>query len=172
MSGIERLTTKYDSREDRVKLKVVDISGDIRTFWFTRRLLDTLVAALLKGLEAMSAVSKASGSSATAIQRFSQSAAVERLRTQKKVAPQPRAQDDLERALLVTKITLRRSKHHIDLDLKVDDVVVQKISFYEEALRQWLTIVYSQYQVAKWPDAIWPSWIVAQEDSGMAARLN
>jgi hypothetical protein len=136
-------------------------------------LLGKLVPALLKGLEETPVVRKVSGSSANAVQRFSQAAAVEALRVQKPVSQRaPQAQSKTDHAVLLTGITVRRGERLTSLDLKADDVLMQTMSFDEEALRQWLGIVYSQYKIAKWSDGIWPCWIEPRQDRGTVALLN
>lgn len=173
MASIAHLSTRYNAKEDRLQLVVELASGETRIFWFTRRLMGKLVPPLLKWLEGASSMSGQSGASSAAVQRFSQTVAMDSLRAQESTSSgRAHPKEKPGRGILVTKITLRRDKRVTSLDLKADDAAMQSLPFREEALRQWLAVVYSQYKSARWSDDIWPSWIEPQEDRGTVALLH
>lgn len=174
MSDIDRFTTAYDAREDRIRILVALSSGDIQKLWLTRRLLDRLVQALVKKLEAVVSENSTtvSASSTEAVQRFTQAAAIDAFEKQKPVTSSSDEGAQASTALLVTKISLRWSRSRIEIDLKVDDEIGQTLAFNEKTLRQWMGIVHSQYKIAKWSDDIWPSWMQRHPDSDVIARLN
>lgn len=174
MSDIDRFTTAYDAREDRIRILVALSSGDTQKLWLTRRLLDRLVQALVKKLETVVSENNTivSVSSKGVVQRFTQAAAIDAFEKQKPVTSSSDEDTQASTALLVTQIGLRWSRMRIEVDLKVDDELSQTLVFNEKTLRQWMGIVHSQYKIAKWPDEIWPSWMQLQPDSGAIARLN
>ena len=171
MSKIDRFTTIYDSREDRIRLLIELTSGDVQEVWLTRRLLGKLIQTLVKKLET-AVGSHVPASSKETAQRFSQSAAVHGMKTLKPVFSPRGAEKHSDTAVLVTTIGFRWGRGVIALDFKVDEEIEQTLSFTEATLRQWLGVVHSQYKIAKWSDDIWPSWMRSQAESGAFARLN
>jgi len=174
VSRVDRFTTVYDAREDRIRLLIKLTSGDVQELLLTRRLMGKLVQALLKRLETAVSVNhgSVSASSKGAFQRFNQAAAVDRLRKQKSGSTSLRKEKKKDAAVLVTKVGLRWSRRLIALDLKDDEEVRQTLSFNEETLRQWMAVVHSQYKIAKWSDELWPSWVQSRTDRASIARPN
>jgi len=171
---MNRFTTIYDAREDRILLLIELTSGDVQKFWLTRRLLGKLVQALLERLETNVSVNdvSVSASSKEAVQRFNQAAAMEGLGKKKPVSASLRKETEPDTVVLVTNIGMRWSRRMIALDLKEDEEVRQTLSFNEQTLRQWLVVVRSRYKAAKWSEEIWPSWMQAGTDRVSIARLN
>ncbi len=170
MSTTKRVTTIYDLKEDRIRLLVQRLPGGSQELWLTRRFLSKLLPALLDRLEARSSLGAetATQTAKDALQRFDQAVALSKLTKQEPVFSNGSGTN----AVLVTDVTLKWGKRQISLDFKHDGSIVQTVSFHEEALRQWLGILRSQYRAAKWSDNIWPTWMQSQRHSDDIARLN
>jgi len=172
MSAVNRFTTLFDPAEDRIKLLLELKTGEVQVLWLTRRLLNRLLPPLLGGLEAAPAVQTVPKPQAQAVQRFNQAAAVGGMQRQKAVTP-TREAPQKQIAMLVTSVDIRAGQSNRILDLKGGKDILQSLPFSEEALRQWLDVVHSQYRNAGWSEPFWPSWMEPlMQDESPDLRLN
>ena len=170
MSGVHRFTTRYDQVEDRIKLLVETKAGEVQVLLLTRRLLNRLLPALLKGLAQAPAVQEVPRPQAQTAQRFAQAAAVSSITRQKDVVPSEETPQK-EQAYLVSSIDLHRGKSNVTLDFKAGDQLLQSVPLGEDGLRQWLNMVFRQYKAGEWAEPFWPKWMTHDQTSA-DVRLN
>lgn len=153
---LNRLTTRYDSKEDRLKLVGEIKPGQTVVLWFSQRLMNRLVAALAKHLEKTTdPIKKADAIQSNLKQTFAQQRAHAELPKQVPVT----AVDVLD-AWLVQGVDLKATPSGVRLSFKgeTDEHQIQMMLAHVP-LRQWLNIVHGQYRTAGWNTAIWPVWL-------------
>jgi len=171
MSDVHRFTTRYVPSEDRVQLLIELEDTDVQVLWLTRRLLNRLLPPLLKRFD-VSSTDKRKAAAAAAVQRFTQAAAVSGIKRQKAVTRTPTTAQSVADTV-VTSIDIRIGDRKAVFHLKVGDDTLRSIPMTEQALRQWLNMLYKQYQAAGWIEAFWPNWIdLAGADDAPASWLN
>lgn len=171
MAGVRRFTTRYDPTEDRIKLLVELTSDDVRVLMLTRRLLNRLLPALLQGLEKAPAVTEVPKPQAQAAQRFAQTAAVSGIAKQKAVAPAADVAGQTTQ-YLVSSIDLQSGKGGLSLHFKSGETLVQAMPLNEDGLRQWLNVMFRQYEAGGWHETFWPKWVKPGTTSSADLRLN
>jgi hypothetical protein len=177
MPTASRFTTRYLPAEDRVQLMLELSDEEVQVLWLTRRLLNRMLPHLIRILDenAPSVVSaaraaaagreKTSGPPKEALQRFSQEAAVSAIERQPAVgAGGHRPEGNI--SYLVTSVDVNTGPKNLRLDFKSGEEVLHSLPFGENALRQWLSILHSQYRAAGWEEPFWPSWIRAEGTEG------
>lgn len=166
MSTLQRLTTEYVDREDRVRLSGESEAGDTVVLWLTQRLLNRLLPPLCDWLlEQGSAASRERSPSkldhhAELRQSFAQQAA------RAGMIPQPpvRPADDQAGSLVITvNLTARPGLMQLDF-LGANDSTgtapqLAGLALPTQNLRQWLNILFDQYHRAGWPLDAWPAWM-------------
>lgn len=175
MSEVHRFTTRYVAVEDRVALSIELKDGTVRLLWLTRRLLNRLVPRLLDRLIAEpqwghpAAVSTPQRNKV--VQKFTQQAAVSGIQRQPAVVPSEKT-PQRGVAIVITEIDILTGPQSLALAFKGGKDVLQSLPFSEEALRQWLGVVYLQYKVGGWRETFWPDWMEAPEPQEAARHLN
>lgn len=170
MPTATRFTTRYEMTEDRIKLLLELSENEVQILWLTRRLLNRMVPHLVEHLgktgSAQASVDTAPQGGGTAapkhaaaaVQQFSQEAAVSAIERQPSVgAGGQRPAGNL--SYVVTSVDIRTGTKALALDFKSGDDVLHSLPFGEDALRQWLSIIYAQYKAGDWREGFWPSWI-------------
>ncbi|MBM1312321.1 hypothetical protein JQT66_19265 [Sulfitobacter mediterraneus] len=170
MPKATRFTTKYVSAEDRIQLLIELSQDEIQVLWLTRRLFNRLLPHLFDHLGKTGTAVVATDTNpsdvgggidpqqANAVQRFSQEAAVSALTSQPSVGASGQKPAN-NVSYVVTSVDVRFSKKGVVLDLKSGEDILHKLPLAEDALRQWLSIVYSQYKAGNWQERFWPVWI-------------
>lgn len=171
---VKRFTTQYIPSEDRIQIRLETKSDGVQVLWVTRRLLNNLLPVLFKrfSLETINLPAD-NVPRVRAIQRFSQSAAVGKIKAQKPVEDsQSKPLKDTN--VLVSAIDVKILKSSVELVFKNDARgKCFPIKFHETMMRQWLGILYSRYQVAGWRESFWPDWMVEDVSvSGGNQRFN
>lgn len=159
MRVLHRLTTDYVEEEDRIRVSGASANGDTVVLWLTQRLLNRLVPHLTAWLAAQVTPGAAAPAVQAAhrdiVQGFAQQAARAQLTPQPPVlAAAPAA------SWRVTSVDLSHSAQAVLLTLKGEGEAAQ-LKLPAQALRQWLGILYAQYQRGEWPTAVWPAWMSA-----------
>jgi len=158
MNVLKRVTTEFVDVEDRIRISGEYFDGDTDMLWLTQRLTNRLMAHLCRSLEQqlalVSSVPSVHPVQQDVMQDFAQQVA---------------------RAHLTSQLPVRASSSNtgwrvdaVDIT-EVDGVVVlifrgeanrqARLNLPAQALRQWLAIVYQQYQCGAWPMDIWPHWM-------------
>lgn len=173
MGDVRRFTTRYVAQEDRIRLSVELASDAVQIYWLTRRLLNLLVPRLLERLDQSPSTRAAPRVQAQVAQKFSQQAAVSSLQKQKDVAPRAaQAGTAPVVSVVVTSLDIRHTKGGVVLDLKGGADVLQSLPFGENELRQWLNVVFRQYEAGGWHETFWPAWLRPETNVGADVPLN
>lgn len=172
MPTATRFTTKYEAAEDRIKLMLELSEDEVQVLWLTRRLMSRMLPHLIKHLgqtgggaasvDSAPQDGKARAAPAAkhtdAVQRFNQEAAVSAIERQPGVgAGGQKPAKNL--SYLVTSVDLRTGPRSVVLDFKSGEEILHSLPFGEDALRQWLSILCSQYKAAGWQEGFWPAWL-------------
>jgi hypothetical protein len=153
---LRRLTTRYDPKEDRLKLVGEVKPGQTIVLWFTQRMMNSLVTALAKHLEKTSDPLKNTDAVQSNLkQTFAQQRAHADLPKQAPV----KAMDSLE-SWLVQTVDIKSKPSGIRLRFRGETEEQQtQVELAQVPLRQWLNIVHGQYRKAGWSTSVWPVWI-------------
>lgn len=173
MKALQKITTQYVDREDRIRLAGETVPEQAVVLWLTQRLLQRLVPPLCQWLEQHSPVPPGSVASATraeVAQGFAQQAALAELQPQAPVVAEA-----AETAWLVTAVDVQLQADGVQLVFRSDAVpgaapsqgtpvptpASEAVSLHIQAqpLRQWLAIVHGQVCEAGWPLDAWPAWM-------------
>lgn len=155
MTVANRLTTEFVDIEDRIRLSTELVRGEIVVLWLTQRLLNRLVPHLAAGLEKETQHTLRG----EVLQAFAQQAAVathaQEAATQPPVIPTLSVQQWLVHAVDVNAgpggaaLKFRGQEPTQSVDLTINPV----------QLRQWLSILRSQFVTAGWSLSAWPDWL-------------
>ena len=150
---LTRITTIYVEIEDRIGLVGEDEIGEHQKLWLTQRLLNHLVEKLLDWLP----------QTHDGIQEIAQQVAQSKHEPEHPVIANSECLN-----WLVNEITIESSKGVMGLLFKSDKCeYVAIVRFNEISLRQWLDILFRQYQHAGWISVDWPSWFVPKVELGL-----
>ena len=159
MRVLHRLTTDYVEEEDRIRVSGASANGDTVVLWLTQRLLNRLVPHLTAWLAAQVTPGAAAPAVQAAHRDIVQGFALQAARAQ--LTPQPPVPAAAPAASWrVTSVDLSHSAQAVLLTLKGEGEAAQ-LKLPAQALRQWLGILYAQYQRGEWPTAVWPAWMSA-----------
>lgn len=179
MKALQKITTQYVDREDRIRLAGETVPEQAVVLWLTQRLLQRLVPPLCQWLEQHSPVPVGSVTSATraeVAQGFAQQAALAELQPQAPVAAEA-----AETAWLVTAVDLQLQAEVVRLVFRSEalsgsspseaasDPEAVTLQIQAQPLRQWLAIVHGQCREAGWPLDAWPAWMNPRTASSVDA---
>jgi len=151
MSDLKRVTTQFIENEDRIRLSGEVDSSQTVILWLTQRLMNRLVAHLVSWLDTQTLTQ----TRPEVLQEFAQSAAQASLTPQ---APVLTGSSDI--AWLVMSVDLTSNQQVVQLTFKgALPTELSQLKFETTQLRQWLSIVLSQYRLAQWSLDCWPEWI-------------
>ena len=158
MSSLKRITIEYNEQEDRISLAGLTQSGQTVTMWITMRLMSRLIIHCLGLLERGSLEPKKipteNPKSKESNQNFVQKSAEEQI---VKETPVEMSVDSPEH--LIIEIDVTNTGSGLSIIFKGEPDSVHDIFFNGEQLRQWLAMLYTVWQKAEWPKAIWPAWM-------------
>lgn len=160
MNRLERITTEYIDKDDRIRLTGEPAQGDAVVLWFTQRLLNRLVPHLTAWLSGQLAPASRIPSVQAAHQDIVQGFAQQAARAQ--LAPQPPVRAPLARAgWRVDSVDVAHGPEAVVLTFKGEAGTQAELALAAQPLRQWLGIVFEQYQRGEWPTTVWPEWMQA-----------
>lgn len=149
--SLQRITTRHDPIEDRLRLSGETASGDALVIWMTQRLLHRLLPSLLQWLAASTDADSVVSDS---LQQFAQEAAKRtHFAASDVTAPH-------QTPLLISRIDLRQHKRRITLCFKADHLALATLSMNNQQLYEWLHILHRQCEAADWPMTLWPQWLI------------
>jgi hypothetical protein len=159
-STLQRFTTEYIEREDRIRLTGELAQGDTVVLWLTQRLLSRLVphltAWLSQQLAPASRIPTVQAAHQDIVQGFAQQAARAQL------APEPPVRASSARAgWRVDSVDIAQRDGAVVLTFKGEDEAHAVLPLAAQPLRQWLGIVFEQCQRGEWPTTVWPAWMEA-----------
>ena len=154
---LQRITSEYVDSEDRLRL-TGEIDAD-RTvvLWLSCRLLSRLLPHLFKWLEEQSDRRLP----ADIVQSFAQQAAKARHTPESAVQRQP---DTL--SWLVHSVDIKGGKDRLRLNFVAPGQDPLRLTLQTQHLRQWLSIIQTQWIKAGWPMQIWPDWMEISDETG------
>ena len=155
--GLERVTTRYSVKQDRICLAGELPGGSPVVLWLTQRLLRRLLPPLLAWLQEQGVAAHAvmgQALYADALQGFAQQAARAQLQPQAPVQVSEGAP-----ACLVEGVDMSRSPEAVHLLFRDAQGAVAAMVLQPQPLRQWLGIVFDAWQQAEWPLEVWPDWL-------------
>lgn len=155
MQTLQRITTEFVDTEDRVRLSGQLHDGSTLVLWLTRRLLDRVVPHLTEWLEQGSNQPVGLVDRDT-LQGFAQQAAQAQLDAEAPVRVAP-----VESGWLVESLDIARGTNGVQLTFKGSGEPVALV-LAGQPLRQWLGILFAQYQRGDWPLQMWPAWIIPE----------
>ena len=165
MEAIHRLTTRFVDLEDRIQVIGATATGRSVTLWLPQRLLNRVVPALCERL----APAEGKDIRAEVKNSFAQQAAIHSM------SPQPAVQSDpASDAFTIRSISIRI--HPAATEIIFHDRVEQDGSCFSATLdgsflRQWLSILHSQYVKAEWSLHVWPEWVGAARQESQRQPL-
>ena len=157
---LQRFTTEYIEREDRLRLTGDLGHGDAVVLWLTQRLLNRLVPHLCQWLERHGAQGPGIPSVQTAHQDILHGFAQQAARAQLPVQPPVRA-SSAAASWRVDSVDIAQREDVVTLTFKAEGKAQATLTLAAQPLRQWLGIVFEQYQRGDWPATIWPGWMEA-----------
>lgn len=153
-----RVTTRYDSGQDRFSLAGELPQGLPVVLWLTQRLLLRLLPPLLAWLQENDAPQQHGPLQrlySDTLQGFAQQAACAGLEQQMPVPVQAASPE-----WLVESVDLARGAAGVRLVFLGGEGPVAAMAMPAQALRQWLGIVCHAWRQAPWPMEPWPAWLV------------
>lgn len=177
---IQKLTVRYDEREDRLLLAAKCDTGQVRGLWLTQRLATPLIRVILKRLgevvmtEARSAPqSKPSTLRQIALQTWEQSTAQAK---QMSSANDPvSVPPDIQYGLVDEINVICRPGGNFQLNFRLSETAPLCLPLTSILARQWLAVLRTQYQRAEWHvPGLWPAWFDAalRTEWGEASRVH
>lgn len=150
MIKLERITTEYIVREDRIRLSGERADGATVSIWLTQHLLSRLLPLLLQWIERQCG----NVPRAETLHSFVQQMAKAELTLQRPVrAIASRT------AWLARSVDVAQSRKAVRLTFRGEEDQNASLTLAVKPLRQWLGIVHDAYCKANWPLAVWPGWI-------------
>ena len=170
MSVLQRITTEYLEQEDRIRLTGERAHGGTVVLWLTQRLLNRLIPHLTTWLSRQitpaSRIPSVRAAHQEAVQGFAQQAAVAQL------APEPPVQSSSPRAIWrVDSVDIAQGEAAVVLTFKGEDKAQATLTLAAQPLRQWLGIVFAQYQRGEWPTTVWPGWMEAAQPQAVPGAM-
>ncbi|WP_435751613.1 hypothetical protein [Thauera sp. AutoDN2] len=158
MATLQRITTEYIDQEDRIRLTGELAQGDTVVLWLTQRLMNRLVAHLTAWLSRQISPASRIPSVQAAHQEIVQGFAQQAARAQ--LAPEPPVRASSEEAgWRVDSVDIAQGEEAVVLTFKGEGEAQATLTLTAQPLRQWLGIVFEQYQRGEWPTTVWPGWM-------------
>ena len=160
MATLQRITTEYIELEDRIRLTGELAQGHTVVLWFTQRLLNRLIPHLATWLSRQiapaSSIPSVQAAHQDIVQGFAQHAAWAQL------AHEPPVRVSSEGLVWrVDSVDIAQSEEAVVLTFKGEGEAQATLMLAAQPLRQWLGIVFEQYQRGEWPTTAWPGWMEA-----------
>lgn len=160
MGTLQRITTEYDEREDRIRVSGELADGRTVVLWLTQRLLNRLVPHLTAWLARQVAPASSIPSVQAIHQDIVQSFAQQAARAQLAPEPPVRASSPMA-SWRVDSVDIAQGEDAVALTFKGEAGEQVLVTLSAQPLRQWLGIVYEQILRGQWPTTAWPAWMQA-----------
>jgi hypothetical protein len=159
MFAIQKITQCYDPEQDRIGLTTQNSEGQVLLLWLTLRLANRLAGTLVNWLDE-DVKTLAAGHSTFSLHTWEQSAAQAQLRPEHPVA-RAAAQGEA----LLNAVDLVRDSNGYTLTFKWGPEGAACLILTATELRQWLSILHRQFDIADWPKNAWPEWFATGSNS-------
>lgn len=162
MFVIKKITQHYDPEQDRISLTAQTAEEQVIVLWLTQRLVNRLAEILSSWLE-KEVKAMVGEHSIFSLQAWEQSAAQAQLKPEPPVV-RTAAQSEA----LVNLIDLGHSSKGYTLTFKwkSESEGSARLMLTATEMRQWLIILYKQFDVAGWTKLAWPKWFSVDTQSG------
>ena len=162
MDNLERITTDYDEREDRITLAGLTDKGQTVVLWLTMRLASRLIKHCLSLLEKddpeTREISIANKNYNESMRNFVQKSAEQQTAQETAVEVTKNSSK-----YLVVEIDVKNVGTGVTLSFKEQLRTCHEIFLNRQQLRQWLGILHTIWQKTEWPTEIWPDWMVVDD---------
>ncbi len=157
MVKLKKVTLQYIEIEDRIRM-LADLDGEERAvFWLTQRLCRRLVPKLVHHLE------HSAPDSHLVDKGLMLSVQQHDAGWQQKFS-EPVRSTGLSRSVLPEKVDLFCPAGGAAIVFPLDDGgEPARLQMTMLELRQWMAVIYRQFQVAGWPMEVWPQWFALSE---------
>lgn len=155
---LDRVTTQYDSAQDRFRVLGSTPDGDTLEIWITQRLLIRIIRVLVEWLEANSEPTTASRPQDPQVKSSVQNFAQQTASSSMPVTAPVEAKVET-RSYLLGEVDIKKGDEHLVLVFKLPESEHAEVPFDATQLRQWLNIIHTQWQTAEWPQSAWPDWM-------------
>lgn len=158
MATLQRITTEYIDQEDRIRLTGELAHGATVVLWITQRLLNRLIPHLTAWLSRQIAPASRIPSVQAAHQDIAQGFAQQAARAQLVHEPPVRVSSE-GLVWRVDSVDIAQGEDAVVLTFKGEGEAQATLTLAAQPLRQWLGIVFEQYQRGEWPTTAWPGWM-------------
>ena len=158
MNSLQRITTEYVEREDRIRVSGELADGRAVVLWLTQRLLNRLMPHLTAWLTGQVAPASSIPSVQAIHQDIVQGFAQQAARAQLAPEPPVRASSPMA-SWRVDSVDIAQGEDALVLTFKGEAGAQAKLKLAAQPLRQWLGIVYEQVLRGQWPTMAWPAWM-------------
>lgn len=163
MDIIEKVTVVYVPLEDCLRLSVQTKEAESYVLWVTARLAVAVVAAIIKTFTKVTVIQQRQEQ--ISYHQWEQSSALHKL----KATPSVAVCNSRETLVQAIDVSLRVDSYFLTFH---GENVAARLQLTSLQMRQWLQIVYSQFQKGRWPMAVWPSWVNLQERTDKSLQSN
>ncbi len=171
MPVLQRLTTEYIEKEDRVRISGKGIDGEFESFWLSQRLLIRLIRYLVSAIEESPSSDEPTSvtdlRTNTLFNEMAQQVAQQTLPAQ---APVVTPQEG--NPWLVLEVDVSKVQQRIKLVFKSARSKHTELLLDKNQLRQWLSILFRLWQQAEWPLSVWPDWILNTSKPAATSTIN
>lgn len=158
MIELQRITTEYEEFEDRLRVSGLTTEDETITLWLTQRLLKRLLPLLFSWLEkrAIDGIGRPASTEQAMemLQVFAQQEANAGMSSQTRVECSPESS-----VVLVQSVDINRASKALRMIFNGSDGMQIGLVMEIRQLRQWLAVVYLQWQKARWATGVWPTWM-------------
>lgn len=169
MTTLQRITTEYIEREDRIRLSGQLAQGDTVVLWLTQRLVNRLVPHLSAWLAGQVAPASSTPSVQAIHEDIVQGFAQQAARAQLASEPPVSAASPLA-VWRVDAVDIAQGEGALALTFKGEAGEQMLVTLSAQPLRQWLGIVYEQVVCGQWPTTAWPAWMQADAPAQALGR--
>ena len=168
---LQKITSEFIDEEDRVRVTGISKDRETIVFWFTQRLLSSLIVHCISWLDKTSPEfsegKTINPQSQTDLQGLVQQTARQSLKKEDAVIATVSSQ-----SFLVKEVDVKLNKEGVLLTFRDENKLSAQLIFSVQHLRQWLSIIHNLWQKANWPMEIWPNWIAKSADKSLIASAS
>ena len=170
MHKLKRITTEYLDIEDRIRVTALTEDDKILVLWFTYRLMSRVVTHCVNLLEKHSPevanTPTTDKQSRSSTQSFVQQSAQQNLYKEESVTAIENSHD-----YLIQEVDVKFAAENLTLIFKAESIENSELHLNNQALRQWLGIIFSIWKKADWPISLWPNWMDEASIEGPSSNI-
>lgn len=170
MPVLQRLTTEYIEKEDRIRISGEGKEGELVSFWLTQRLLSRLIRYLVSSIEESPSTDEPNNITDVRTNALFNEMA-QQVAQQHLPAQPPVVTPEENNSWLVSEVDISKDQQHIKLVFKNTRPIHTELMLDKYQLRQWLSILFHLWQQAEWPLSVWPDWILNTSKKPAASSI-